>query len=79
MTDHYPLTQDQVDEISEIFSHFDTNQNKRIETSEFRNLLVALGGEVSDAEVEAGVEALDTNRNGTIEFGEFLVWWSNQL
>mgnify|MGYP003948492717 CR=1 FL=1 len=79
MSSHYPLTQDQVDEITEIFSHFDTNNNNRIEVSEFHKLLLALGGELADGEVEAGIEALDTNRNGTIEFGEFLAWWSNQL
>ena len=79
MTDFDPLTQDQIAEIKEIFSHFDSNGNRRIEVSEFRNLLVALGGELVEGEVEAGIEALDTNRNGTIEFDEFLVWWSRRI
>ena len=73
-----PLTEEEIGEIAEIFSHFDTNRNQRIEVSEFRNLLLALGGELIDGEVEAGIEALDTNRNGTIEFDEFLVWWGER-
>ena len=72
------LSEEKMSEIVEIFGHFDTNGNKRIEVSEFRDLLIALGGEVVDGEVEAGIEALDANRNGTIEFDEFVAWWSDR-
>ena len=75
----YDIESEKLDEIKEIFSHFDANKNKRIEVSEFRNLLVALGGELDDGEVEAGIEALDSNRNGTIEFDEFIAWWSRKI
>ena len=76
---YYDIEPEKLEEITEIFSHFDANQNKRIEVSEFRNLLIALGGELDDGEVEAGIEALDSNRNGTIEFDEFIAWWSRKL
>ena len=78
MGHHEPLSEEKMSELVEIFGHFDTNRNKRIEVSEFRNLLIALGGEVVDGEVEAGIEALDANRNGTIEFDEFVAWWSDR-
>ena len=88
MTVREPLSEEMLDEIKEIFAHFDTNKNNRIETSEFRNLLLALGqvrassstedASLIDGEVEAGIEALDANRNGTIEFNELLEWWADR-
>ena len=74
----HDIDPDRLDEIKEIFGHFDRNNNRRIEVGEFRDLLLALGGEVVEGEVEAGIEALDHNRNGTIEFSEFLAWWADR-
>ena len=77
---HFPdVPQDQLDEIREIFDHYDHNRNNKIEVGEFRNLLIALGGEVIEGEVEAGLDALDTNRNGTIDWSEFIAWWARKL
>ena len=73
------IPQDKLDEIREIFLHYDHNKNNKIEVGEFRNLLISLGGEVIEGEVEAGIEALDTNRNGTIDWGEFIVWWADKI
>ena len=73
------LSEERVAEIKEIFSHYDRNRNNRIEVNEFQNLLIALGGELIEGEVAAGLEALDTNRNGTIEWGEFIAWWARRI
>jgi calmodulin len=79
MANHTDIPADKVAETREVFNYFDTNNNGKIEASEFRNLLIALGGEVIEGEVEAGMTALDTNRNGTIEWDEFIVWWVDRL
>ena len=78
MVDPLDLSDEKRQEIYEIFRHFDRNNNRRIEVGEFRDLLIALGGELVDGEVEAGIEALDRNRNGTIEWDEFIVWWADR-
>jgi len=78
LSNHHDIEPERLDEIREIFSHFDRNNNRRIEVGEFRDLLTALGGTLEEGEVEAGIEALDANRNGTIEFDEFLAWWADR-
>lgn len=71
------LTDDELAELREIFSHFDHNENGVIEVAEFSALLEALDADFSAEEVAAGLEALDTNDNGTIEFNEFVDWWAD--
>ena len=67
-----------MDEICEIFDHFDKDGNGTIEVDEFSDLLSALGAEMGAAEVAVGLEALDTNGNGRIDFDEFVAWWATR-
>lgn len=73
------ISADKLAEIREIFEHFDTNGDDRIERSEFDRLLAALGGPVDPSEAAAGLEILDADGSGFIEFGEFVDWWANRL
>lgn len=77
MTTQYGLTDDEIAEMREIFSHYDHNGNGVIERNELRALLVALDENMSDEDVSAGLRAIDDNQNGQIEFEEFLAWWAN--
>ncbi len=72
------LTDDDLEEIREIFSHYDHDGNGVIDAGEFRALLDALGADLSDDEIATGLRAVDENGNGQIEFDEFLEWWANQ-
>ena len=65
-------------EIRETFDHFDRNGNGTIEVGELARLLEALGASLSAEELAAGLEALDTNRNGLVDFDEFVAWWSDR-
>ncbi len=67
-----------LDEIREIFDHFDKDGNGTIESPEFAALLQALGADMSDREVAVGLEALDTDGNGRIDFDEFVSWWAEK-
>ena len=75
MTD---LDQEALDEVREIFEHFDKDGNGTIESDEFRNLLNALGAGMEDEEIAIGLDALDTNRNGRIDYDEFVAWWADR-
>jgi Ca2+-binding EF-hand superfamily protein len=66
------------EELREIFSHFDKNNDGVIESSEFAQLLEALGAEMSESEVATGLRALDEDGSGTIEFEEFAAWWTSR-
>ena len=65
-------------ELREIFDHFDLNRNGKLEISEFRELLIALGGSLTPGEAEAGFDAIDDNNDGVISWSEFVAWWSDK-
>jgi len=66
------------DEIRETFDHFDRDGSGSIEVGEFVSLLRALGAAGEAEEVAAGLESLDTNQNGRIDFDEFVAWWTDR-
>jgi len=72
------LTDDEISEIRETFSHFDTDDNGSIDLSEFDQLLRALDAQLTDEQTEAGLKSLDANKNGRIDFDEFVAWWSDR-
>lgn len=62
-------------EIQAFFLQSDTDNDRRINFKEFRELLANLEAESSLEEARIGFEAIDTDRNGLIDFDEFLAWW----
>lgn len=70
------LDPEMLEEIQEIFAHFDRDGNGTIDASELGALLEALGAEMSPEELAVGLEAIDGDGNGTVEFDEFLAWWA---
>jgi calmodulin len=67
-----------VEELMQIFNHFDGDHNGRIDRGEFKRLMHALGAVAPEAELDIGFEALDCDGSGTIEFNEFSAWWMNR-
>lgn len=65
-------------EVREIFDHFDRDKNGTIDRREWGSFLDALDAGFSEDEAAAGLEAVDTNNNGKIEFREFMKWWTEQ-
>ncbi len=70
------LDQDQLDEVRDIFGHFDRDKNGTIDAGEFKALLEALGADMEPEAIEIGLSIVDSDGNGTVEFDEFLAWWT---
>ena len=72
------LSDEKIEEIKEVFNHFDTDGNQVIDPEEFGRLCEALGAGFTEEELAMGLQAVDTNSNGKIEFSEFVAWWENR-
>merc|ERR1712210_448513 len=66
------LTEEQLDEIREAFSLFDSDASGMIDIRELKAAMRALGFEVKNEELKKMVTDVDNDGNGTIEFAEFL-------
>merc|ERR1712094_115923 len=66
------LSDEQLDEIREAFSLFDSDASGMIDVRELKAAMRALGFEVKNEELKKMVTDIDNDGNGTIEFVEFL-------
>merc|ERR1712096_77962 len=66
------LSDEQVEEIREAFSLFDSDASGAIDVRELTAAMRALGFEIKNEELKKMVSDIDNDGNGTIEFGEFL-------
>lgn len=64
-----------IEELMQIFSHYDGDGNGRIDRGEYKLLMAALGAHAPDQELDAGFDAIDEDGNGTVDFHEFKGWW----
>ncbi|KAL9702333.1 hypothetical protein quinque_005851 [Culex quinquefasciatus] len=74
-----PLTKEQIEELREAFTLFDTNGDGTISGSELSTVLRALGKNVSDAEVEELLKEVRTDDEGRIRFGDFVAMMTVRL
>mmetsp|Transcript_924 Transcript_924/g.1194 ORF Transcript_924/g.1194 Transcript_924/m.1194 type:complete len:128 (+) Transcript_924:2-385(+) len=58
-------------ELREAFDVFDTDKNGSISRSELKGLMVKLGQNLSDAELDAMMTMVDSDGDGEISFEEF--------
>ena len=68
---------DRAEELQEFFTGCDLNSDGLIELSEFSQLLKNIGSDVNAEECRIGFEELDTDKDGRIDFQEFIVWWND--
>lgn len=67
-----------IEELMQMYSHFDGDGNGRIDRGEFKQLMAALGTLAPDDELDMGFDAIDEDGSGTIDFHEFKGWWMNR-
>merc|ERR1712166_561193 len=66
------LSDEQVEEVREVFGLFDADNSGAIDCRELKGAMRALGFEVSNDELKKMVTDIDTDGNGSVEFKEFM-------
>ena len=68
----YKLTEEQVEEYREAFEIFDKDGSGTITVEELRQVIVSLGQKCSLKQAKDMIAEVDTDKNETIEFDEFV-------
>ena len=66
------LTDEQIIEFREAFQAFDKDGNGSITTKELGTVMRSLGQNLSEGEIKEIIDEVDEDKNGTIDFQEFL-------
>ena len=66
------LTDEQIIEFREAFQAFDKDGNGSITVRELGTVMRSLGQNLSEAEIKEMIDIVDEDKNGTIDFQEFL-------
>ena len=73
------LSESQLTGIREAFALFDTDGDGSISVKELGKVIRSLGQNPTDTEIMSIISKADLNRNGTIEFDEFVVMMSHRM
>ena len=65
-------------ELQRAFKQFDTNGDRQLDAKEMLAALAALGVRIDIAAAQAVVDTFDTNKNGYVDYGEFLYIFLNR-
>ena len=71
-----PPTRARIDELHKDFAYNDANKDGRINLAEFRTLLADLEADMPERDARIGFHEIDTDHDGTIDFNEFVAWWT---
>ena len=77
MVEHQ-VTKEQIADFEEPFFLFDKKDDGKITTAELGSVMRLLGEDPPEAALEEMIKEMDANRNGTIEFPEFLTIMSRK-
>eukprot|EP00794_Sanderia_malayensis_P015080 gene15080-16636_t len=66
------FTDRQIDELTELFSLFDTNHDGQISSTELKKVLRKFDSRFTDRDLEVLIKECDINENGSIELIEFI-------
>ena len=66
---------DRIEEIEELFEQNDADGNGDIDFEEFTVLMSELDPQMPGPALEIGFRDIDANKDGRINFDEFIAWW----
>lgn len=67
-----------LEDLRESFDYNDRDGDGRIDLGEFARMLDELDSGVDDDAARIGFAAIDSDRDGAIEFDEFVDWWNDR-
>ncbi|KAG2216647.1 hypothetical protein INT45_010787 [Circinella minor] len=73
------ITQEELNSLKQAFSLYDRDSDGGITVKEFGDILKSLNVNGSTEEIESIVKAVDSNRDGCIDFNEFVVAMTRHL
>jgi len=73
------LSQEQIAEFKDAFSLFDKDGDGTITTKELGTVMRSLGQNPADSDLQAMINEVDVDGNGTIDFHEFLTMMAKKL
>nr|CAG4714688.1 unnamed protein product [Naegleria fowleri] len=66
------LTEEQLKDFRETFKYFDKDKDGKLSKADFKACVCSLGEDIDDKEVDKVFASVDSDRDGFIEFNEFL-------
>ncbi|KAI7774127.1 calmodulin [Diaporthe eres] len=79
MADQGQLSEEQIESFKEAFLVFDKDGNGEITKEELGTIMRSLGLNPTDGELQDMVDEVDVDKNGTIDFKEFLALMSHKV
>jgi calmodulin len=73
--EEYDISNEQAAKIAMVFAKFDANDDGVLSEDEFRRLCGGYAPDLSTPEIKAALECIDSNKDGSIQFSEFVRWW----
>jgi len=73
------LSAQKIQDIREAFEYFDQEGKGYISTEELAKVMTAFGYNPAELDFEAMIRAVDSKKDGVIDFEEFLAWMSSQI
>ena len=75
---HLSKNKNSTDEIIGAFQVFDKNHNGVLSLSEFKHILMDLGQKFTEEEVNEIFDESDLNKDGNLDYREFVEFWQEQ-
>eukprot|EP01132_Coremiostelium_polycephalum_P006765 gene6765-8390_t len=79
MSSQEALTEEQISEFKEAFALFDKDGDGCITTKELGTVMRSLGQNPTEAELSDMINEVDADKNGTIDFPEFLTMMARKM
>ena len=72
------ISDEELNEVKEAFGFFDYNKDGKISMKEFKYILLKLGEELNEEQVEEIFKTIDADKDGYLDYNEFINTWKYQ-